>query len=256
MNIRTIKTGSVLVSPAIPNGNAHWFKYAYTGLFQLRSNRITLPVKCFYVTIGSHHILIDTGWSTEVIEHPIKHLGLGVYFSSEPIMKLEEAAINQLKNEPIDGIYMTHLDCDHASGLKDFSNIPIYVSKEEYDYSQSNRIRYRQFVDGYDYLFFEFKDDPLAPFKKSMDIFGDGSVIAYLTPTHSAGSVIYKINENDKFALIIGDNGYNKDSWKKGILPGLLYNEENAKLCLSWIKEQSEKENCIGIFCAHDPIDR
>lgn len=89
-----------------------------------------------------------------------------------------------------------------------------------------------------------------------MDIFGDQSVIAYLTPTHSAGSVIFKVTENNKFALFIGDNGYNEDSWKKGILPGLLYNEENAKACLKWIKEQSEKENCIGIYCAHDPIDR
>ena len=98
-------------------------------------------------------------------------------------MKLEEAAVNQLKDEKIDGIYMTHLDCDHASGLKDFNNIPIYVSKEEYDYSQSNRIRYRQFADGFNYTFFEFKDDPLAPFNKSMDIFGDNSVIMGQTIT-------------------------------------------------------------------------
>ena len=45
MNIKTVKTGSVLVSPAIPNSNAHWFKWAYTGLFQFRSNRISVPVK-------------------------------------------------------------------------------------------------------------------------------------------------------------------------------------------------------------------
>ena len=51
MNIKTVKTGSVLVSPAIPNSNAHWFKWAYTGLFQFRSNRISVPVKCFYITI-------------------------------------------------------------------------------------------------------------------------------------------------------------------------------------------------------------
>ena len=45
MNIKTVKTGSVLVSPAIPNSNSHWFKWAYTGLFQFRSNRISVPVK-------------------------------------------------------------------------------------------------------------------------------------------------------------------------------------------------------------------
>ena len=169
-------------------------------------------------------------------------------------MKIEESAVNQLKDDKIDVIFMTHLDCDHASGLKDFKNIPIYVSKEEYNSSQKDRIRYGSFVDGYNYSFFDFKDDPLAPFNKSMDIFGDNSVIAYLTPTHSAGSVIYKINEGDKFALIVGDNGYNEDSWKKGILPGVIYNKENTKKILEWIKEQSEKENCLGIYCAHDPI--
>ena len=92
MNIKTIKTGSVLVSPAIPNSNAHWFKWAYTGLFQLRSNRISVPVKCFYITIGSHHFLIDTGWSKIVVEHPIKHLGFFIWYSSEPVMKEEECA--------------------------------------------------------------------------------------------------------------------------------------------------------------------
>ena len=256
MNIKTVKTGSVLVSPAIPNSNAHWFKYAYTGLFQLRSNRISVPVKCFYITIGSHRFLIDTGWSKIVCEHPIKHLGFAIWYSSEPVMKEEECAANQLKDDKIDCILMTHLDCDHASGLADFSNIPIYVSKEEYDYSQSNRIRYGSFVDGFNYSFFEFKDDPEAPFKKSMDIFGDNSVIGYFTPTHSAGSVIYRVNDGDKFALFVGDNGYNEDSWKKGILPGLMYNEENTKAVLQWIKEQSEKENCLNVYCAHDPIDR
>ena len=53
MNIKTVNTGSVLFSPAIPNSNAHWFKWAYTGLFQLRSIRFSVPVKCFYITIGS-----------------------------------------------------------------------------------------------------------------------------------------------------------------------------------------------------------
>ena len=72
---------------------------------------------------------------------------------------------------------------------------------------------------------------------KSSDIFGDGSVIAYLTPTHSAGSVIYKIVENEKFYLVVGDNGYMKKFWENGILPGPLYDEQNMQKCLAWINE-------------------
>ena len=81
-----------------------------------------------------------------------------------------------------------------------------------------------------------------------MDIFGGNSVIAYLIPTHSAWSVIYRVNDGDKFALLVWDNGYNEDSWKKGYLPELMHDEENMKACLQWIKEQSEKENCLKII--------
>lgn len=71
---------------------------------------------------------------------------------------------------------MTHLDCDHVSGVHDFKGKKIVCAREEYEY-------------------IKFKKDDAAVFGKSSDIFGDGSVIAYLTPTHSAGSVIYRITE-------------------------------------------------------------
>ena len=86
---------------------------------------------------------------------------------------------------------------------------------------------------------------------KSSDIFEDGSVIAYLTPTHSAGSVIYKIVEGKKYYLVVGDNGYMKESWEKGIIPGPLYDADNMRKCLAWIRERSKEPECLGIFCAH-----
>lgn len=256
LKIEIIKTGSTLVSSAVPNRATHKNNLAYTGLFQKRSSRISVPVKCFYVTVNNHSFLIDTGWSKEVVDHPIKHLGFGLWFASEPVMKLNEAAINQLVGKRIDSILMTHLDCDHASGLKDFKNIPIYTSKEEIEYSNLNKIRYGKLAKGYDYHILEFKDDINAPFNKSVDVFNDGSVVAYLTPTHSAGSIIYKIIEENKFVLVVGDNGYSRDSWENGLLPGPLFNKENMIKCLAWIKQQEDKNECIGIYCAHDPIDR
>lgn len=256
MNIKTIATGSTLVSSAVPDRSTHRFPLAYTGLFQKRDSRISVPVKCFYVEIAGHNFLVDAGWSIEVTTHPLKHLGFGLWFASEPVMKKEEAAVNQLKDEPIDAILMTHLDCDHVSGLRDFRGIPVYTSEDELRYSHKNKVRYGKLAKGYEYRLLEFTDDSAAPFGKSSDVFGDGSVVAYLTPTHSAGSVIYKISDDESFALIVGDNGYNEASWKKGLLPGPLYNAKNMKECLTWIREQSRRDECLGVFCAHDPIDR
>lgn len=256
MNITTVKTGSTLVSSAVPDRSTHKSPIAYTGLFQRRSKRISVPVKCFYVNVADHHVLIDAGWSKEVALHPIKHLGIGLWFASEPVMREDEAAVNQLKGMPIDAILMTHLDSDHVSGLQDFNDISIYASEEEIKASEKNRLRYGKLTEGKEINALLFADDTSAPFGKSLDFFEDGTVVAYLTPTHSAGSVVYKIADGDRFALIVGDNGYKEDAWKNGVLPGPLYNAENMKKCLNWINEESQKQNSDGVYCSHDPVDR
>lgn len=256
MKVTTIRTGSTLVSGAVPDRRTHKSPIAYTGLFQRRSKRICVPVKCFYAEVNGHHVLIDAGWSTEVVAHPVRHLGIGLWFASEPVMREEEAAVHQLRDQPIDAIFMTHLDSDHVSGLKDFSGIPIYASGEEIRAARKHRVRYGGLADGYKILALQFADDPSAPFGKSADLFGDGSIIAYLTPTHSEGSVIYRVAEGDSFALIVGDNGYMADSWEKGLLPGPLYDADNMRKCLEWIRKQSLEKNCKGLYCAHDPLDR
>jgi glyoxylase-like metal-dependent hydrolase (beta-lactamase superfamily II) len=256
MEIKTIQTGSTLVSSAVPDRSTHKSPFAYTGLFQRRNKRISVPVKCFYVCVVDHHVLIDAGWSKEVVEHPIRHLGFGLWFASEPVMHKEEAAVTQLHEKPVDAILMTHLDSDHVSGLQDFSGIPIYASEEEIRAAGKNRLRYGKLTKGKDIQAFEFTEDKLAPFGKSLDFYEDGTIVAYLTPTHSAGSVVYKISDGDRFALVVGDNGYKEDAWKNCVLPGPLYNAENMRRCLRWINYENRKQNCDGVYCAHDPVKR
>lgn len=253
MDIKTIQTGYTLVSSAVPNRATHKNKLAYTRLFQTKRSRIKVPVKCYYVAVGKHKVLIDAGWSKEVVEHPIKHLGYCLYFASEPVMNREEAVINQLIDDRIDCILMTHLDCDHISGLTDFPDVEKWCSKEEHDIACGNGLRYGKLINGKEFMYINFKADTEAPFGKSADIFGDGSIIAYLTPTHSAGSVIYKIIEDEKYYLVVGDNGYMNKSWEENVLPGPLYNERNMRKCLIWINERSKEPECLGILCAHNP---
>ena len=102
IQIQTIQTGSTLVSSAVPNRATHRFAFAYTGLFQCRKNRIEVPVKCFYVTVGKHRLLVDTGWSKLNRTEPLKHLGFGLWFASEPVLGEGEAACEQLAGKPID----------------------------------------------------------------------------------------------------------------------------------------------------------
>lgn len=250
MKIETLQTGWTLVSSSVPDRSKHRWKKAYSRLFQRKRSRIKVPVKCFYATVAGHDFLIDAGWSEQVVNNAKKHLGFGLNFASEPVMTREESATYQLEDKRVDCILMTHLDCDHVSGVHDFINKKVLCAKEEYEYAQKNCIRYGKLLDGLKFEYIDFVENPDAVFGKSADIFGDGSVIAYLTPTHSAGSVIYKITENGRYYLVVGDNGYMNDSWEKGILPGPLYNVDNMRKCLMWLREKVKSQSVSG-FCAH-----
>ena len=119
MRITTVQTGSTLVSSAVPDRSTHGNPLAYTGLFQKRSNRIEVPVKCFYVEVAGHHFLIDAGWSKAVASDPKGHLGFGLWFASEPVMEEQQAAVNQLSEKKIE-IFLAEWIQSHDS----FENAP------------------------------------------------------------------------------------------------------------------------------------
>lgn len=258
--IHVIQTGYTLVSPAVPDRASRKSKIAYTGLFQSRQQRIKVPVKAFLVEVSGHRILIDTGWSSECATHPVKHLGFRLWFASEPVMRADEAVYHQLaamglKPSDIDAILMTHLDSDHASGLISLKDArSIYTTAQELNEKNLKDVRYNtNFWKGIDFSFYDMKPDADAPFGQSADLFGDGSVVAYFTPSHSAGSVAVIVSDNGRFTVFTGDNGYNRHSWEDIALPGPMYDAENMEKALMWVQALSRKENCAGIYAAHDP---
>lgn len=260
MNIHVLQTGSTLVSSAVPDRSSHRWGLAYTDLFQRRSRRICVPVKAFLVEIRGHRALVDTGWSEECVSHPLRHLGFGLWFASEPVMEAGEGVPAQLQKlglapEDLDAIILTHLDCDHASGLVPLKKAKnIYCSAEEWEEAQTKDVRYRpSFWEGVDIEILKMEDDPEAPFGQSADIFGDGSIKAYLTPGHTKGSVAAIAQGDQGYAAFVGDDSYNRHSWEGQKLPGPLFDAAAMKRTLAWVCGLSQDPRCLGIYAAHDP---
>lgn len=260
MDIHVIKTGSTLVSSAVPDRSSHRWGLAYTDLFQRRSRRICVPVKAFLVECSGHRVLVDASWSAACIGHPIRHLGFGLWFASEPVLAEGEDALSQLKGlglapEDLDAIILTHLDCDHASGLVPLKGAKrIFCSAEELTHAQTRDVRYRpKFWEGVAIEPVAMAEDLDAPFGKSADIFGDGSVKAYLTPGHSAGSVAVLAQGGHGFAAFVGDDSYNRHSWEEQKLPGPLSDADEMRKTLAWVRSLAQDPDCIGIYAAHDP---
>lgn len=258
--ITIIQTGGTLVSSAVPDRSSHKNPLAYTDLFQRRLHRIEVPVKCFLVESRGRRVLVDCGWADVCATDPRGHMGFGLWFASEPVLAPGEGLGGQLARlgiapGDIDAVLLTHLDCDHASGLADVAGAKaFYVSAEELAVGNKGGARYNpRFWEGIDFDVLSFAFDPAAPFGRSCDLFGDGSIVCHFTPTHSAGSLCVEVCEDGRFALLTGDNAYNRTSWEQGRLPGPIYDKTNMREVLSWIAERARDPRCAATLAAHDP---
>lgn len=119
-------------------------------LFPARFPRVMV---CHVVAIETAEglTLVDTGLSADELQRPgsLGPVGRGLGIHGEP----ERAAVHQLARlgfapGDVRHIVMTHLDLDHAGGLRDFPEAEVHVSKAEHDAamrprSMGERLRYR-----------------------------------------------------------------------------------------------------------------
>ncbi|MFI9332386.1 MBL fold metallo-hydrolase [Kitasatospora sp. NPDC052868] len=120
------------------------------GLFQAAH----MLCHCLLLETDQGLVLVDSGFGTRDIADPVGRLGRAFMLRSRPVLKPEEAAVNQLKAlgyDPRDvrHIVLTHLDRDHTGGLADFPDAQVHAYGPEYRAAMNpptklERNRYRQ----------------------------------------------------------------------------------------------------------------
>lgn len=270
IKIHVLHTGEVCVSPDLPFGGEHCSAIKASGIFQKKSDRLWLPVSAYLIEHPKGLILFDTGWSREMSpdgvfdkEAQIKSLGCLALYEVNQGRIGKGAAINEqlekmnIKTTDLDYVVLSHLDCDHANGLKQVADAKnILVSKEEVKFASklSNKIRYNKaWWEGVNLTEFEWNSTD-GPFNKSYDMFGDGSLKLVNIPGHADGQVAMQIfNEEGKFVLLFADGGYAKKSREELITSGIAADKAQQKKSLEWIREQSLDKNCVESLANHDP---
>lgn len=130
---------------------------------------------------------------------------------------------------------MTHLDCDHASGLHQVKNAKkILVAQDELECAHRNRfVKYQKhWWQDVPLIAFNWNDTE-GPFNKSYDLFGDKSIELISIPGHADGLFAVKVtNDEGNFVLLASDAGYAKKSWEEMILPGISLDKKKQKISL------------------------
>ena len=160
-----------------------------------------------------------------------------------------------IKPAALDYVLLTHLDCDHANGLRAVKDAKhIIVAQEELDCARKNGfIRYKKkWWEGVNLQTIEWNGTE-GPAGKSFDLFGDGSIKMINIPGHCDGLCAVKITREDgKYVLLFSDGGYATKSWKEMITSGVSLDKEMQRKSLQWIRDQSLDRNCIESLATHD----
>ncbi|UZE95987.1 MBL fold metallo-hydrolase [Alkalimarinus alittae] len=201
-------------------------------------------------------ILIDTGLG-ENIEEQFEENG---FFDQQLFSYTDHnPAIRQLKQAGYDlsrlkCIVPTHLHWDHASGIEDFPNVPLWVQKAEYDQAMAGAapafLHSQMDAETINWQFIALAENEYEGFKKSLDIYGDGSVVLVDISGHSAGQVgIFLTISSGKRFFFIGDT-----TWT---IKGVIDNAERPAF-LSWLVQFNwdDDKNLTQIQSIHDLSNR
>lgn len=92
----------------------------------------------------------------------------------------------------VDRILLSHAHWDHASGLVDFPEVPVWAPYEEITFSRiatPPAAFPSQFRNGVRWRPYSFDQQPFMGFDESLDLFGDGRLVLVPLPGHTPGSV-------------------------------------------------------------------
>jgi glyoxylase-like metal-dependent hydrolase (beta-lactamase superfamily II) len=130
------------------------------------------------------------------------------------------------QNEPVRGVFMTHLHIDHVSGMRDIpANVPIYTGPGEASAKDFLHLFTSGIVndalDGKGPLQeLRFERDPGGEFEGVLDVFGDGSLWALWVPGHTPGSLAFVARTKEGPVLLTGDACHTAWGWVHGVEPG------------------------------------
>lgn len=227
-----------------------------------------MPVSVYLIEHPKGLILVDTGWHRDMSpegvydrQAQIKSLGSRVLYNVNqgriPLGEAvdEQLAANGLKPTDLDYVLLTHLDCDHANGLRAVKDAKhILCAAEELECARKNGfVRYKKkWWEGVDLKTLVWNGNE-GPAGKSFDLFGDGSVKMINIPGHCDGLCAVKLtNADGRYVLLFSDGGYATKSWKEMITSGVSLDKAKQRKSLEWIREQAMDSRCIESLATHD----
>lgn len=260
IKIYVLRTGLVKVDKALPFHGLYRNPLAFTGLLRSEKNQVTLPVSSYLIEHPKGLVLIDTGWNKQVRTSNWAELGPQVQINTGylPTGWAIDERLNALgyRPEDLDYILLSHLHCDHVSGLKHVANAKrILVSAPEWRVANHLPLVYLPSEwRGVNVQTYQYQHTGIGPTGESFDVFGDGSLLQIHTAGHATGMSATMVRGRDgRYVLLAADVGYANRSWEEMLTPGICTSRKAAITSLGWAREAAHNPHCVEALANHDP---
>jgi len=232
------------------------------------SQAVNGPVSAILIDHPNGRFLLDAGMGRDAEAHlagePWTLRALtNMHLYTPAVDKLDAAGVG-----PLNGIILTHVHWDHVSGLADFPGVPVLLPSAEQDFIASGNEMgnlYRE-IDRerpIRTMTITYDNGPYGPWDRSLDLFGDGSVILVPLTGHTPGSLAVLVNLPDGSRwLFIGDLAWSQKGvqWpaERPWLPRTLADNspqevrDNLVLIHKLMRQHPE----LTVVPAHDPISQ
>jgi glyoxylase-like metal-dependent hydrolase (beta-lactamase superfamily II) len=227
------------------------------------------PIQIYFHAI--HHptrgmYIVDTGVERAYKTDPSRAAIRGVVAS---VMKLERLHVRNAlgdflatQNEPLRGVFFTHLHLDHVSGGPDLPpGTPLFAGPREPDDKALQNLVLAPNIDralaGQGTIAeWQFEPDPEHRFDGVLDVFGDGSVWALLVPGHTPGSTAFVVRTPEGPVLLTGDVCHTAWGWNHDVVPGTFTSDhkKNAE-SLARLRQLSREHPKMKVRLGHQPLE-
>lgn len=166
------------------------------------------------------NLLYDTGYSTRFYEATRRFPYRIMRYLTPAEIEEQDNADRQLARagvdaEQVQAIILGHGHVDHVPGVVYFPRARVIVDRREWEAMQGPAGRvfrkaylkslYRDLPNPIDGVDFERDGRPLGPFERTIDLYGDGSLVLVSLPGHSAGHMGLLVRATRGNFFLIGD---------------------------------------------------
>ncbi|MBD9416464.1 MBL fold metallo-hydrolase [Pseudomonas sp. PDM16] len=162
----------------------------------------------------------------------------------------------------VDRILLTHSHWDHASGLADFPEVPVWAPYEEIEFSRiapPPAVLPSQFAHAIRWMPFEYTNQPFMGFEQSLDLFGDGSLVLVPMVGHTPGSTgLFLTLDDGQRYFFTGDTSWRLEGFtgpkeKFWISRNMVDNDRDATFKqLQRVHELMREDPALIVVPAHD----